>query len=141
MYNIYTNVQWNNKQQWETVVNIADLSFQSYLKFLTFIFCPIIVKLKTKLNETKKTLILQRYFTWAYYIGAGLKSKLKLIATTFPYDFFITEQTKVSKVWLVNIFLSSHNRDTVLYRFWYKIYDFCYIVLFTSDFQTKQTVL
>lgn len=42
-----------------TVVNIADLSFQSYLKFLTFLFCPIIVKLKTKFNETKRTLILR----------------------------------------------------------------------------------
>lgn len=37
-----------------TIVNIADLSFQSYLKFLTFILCLIIVKLKTKLNETKR---------------------------------------------------------------------------------------
>lgn len=81
-----------------TIVNIADISFQSYLKFLTFIFCSIIVKLKTKLNETQKTLILQRYFTWVYSIGAGLKSKLKLITTMFPYDFFITELTKVGKV-------------------------------------------
>lgn len=81
-----------------TIVNIADLSFQSYLKCLTFIFCTIIVKLKTILNETKKTLNLQRYFTWAYSIGAGLKSKLTLITTTFSYDFFITEQTKVRKV-------------------------------------------
>lgn len=77
----------------------ADLGFKSFLKLLTsFIFCLIILKLKSNVSQIEKQIFMQQQLTsWTVFGGLGFEFYLKCLTSSLFCTHILKLKNNVEK--------------------------------------------